>query len=140
MTKRMTSAVPRGLRTRFRAGAAALCAGVLAITACSSDFHLSVVNFSIAPDPAAPGDEVVASFILNLIPAQRHTMVIYIDDEEHLRTTVDGTPEMPVIIPLGDAAALIDEYGVGAHTAYVLVEAGGERGRSDFNQFTLNAQ
>lgn len=137
------AASPRARTTLQRAGvrvASLLFTCVLLLSACSDDFHLSAGPLTIAPNPAVPGDEMTAAFVLNLIPGQRHTMVVYIDDEEHLRFTADGLPENPIILEIGDAADLIDAYGTGEHFAYVLIEARGERTRTDFAVFQLNAQ
>lgn len=98
-------------------------AAVLAITACLDDFHLSARNLEIAPIPAVPGDAVVASVIVSVIPMQRHTIVVIIDNKEHLRLTGTEAPPRPLLIQLGDAADLITEYGTGMHSAQVEIIA-----------------
>jgi hypothetical protein len=96
---------------------------VLAITACVEDFHLSASNLEIAPNPAVPGDVVVASFLVLIAPLQRHTIVVTIDNTEHVRVTSNEEPPRPYVITLGDAADLISAYGAGAHAARVEVRA-----------------
>lgn len=116
-------------------------AAVFAITACSElgSFRLSASNLDIGPNPAVPGDQVVASFILLLAPVQRHTVVLTIDDREHFRETSTDTPPLPYVITLGDAADLIATYGVGTHTARVEVRAEeeGETTRTQTASFEL---
>jgi hypothetical protein len=109
----------------FRRGAgpavAALTAA-LAITACD-EIILSTSNLQIAPNPAGPGDAVVASFILDLVPLQQHTIIVLIDDTEYLRVTRNEQPPFPVVVELGDAAELIARYGPGPHVARIEVRA-----------------
>jgi len=95
---------------------------MLAIMGCS-DLHLSTSNLQIAPNPAGPGDMVVASFVLSLVPLQQYTIVVLIDDTEYLRVTTSEQPALPVVIQLGDADALIARYGAGAHFARIEVRA-----------------
>lgn len=95
---------------------------MLAIMGCG-DLHLSTSNLQIAPNPAGPGDMVVASFVLSLVPLQQYTIVVLIDDTEYLRVTMNEQPAVPVVIQLGDADALIARYGTGAHFARVEVRA-----------------
>ncbi len=94
----------------------------LASTACG-DFHLSTSSLQIGPIPARPGDTVVASFILTMVPAQKHTIIVLIDDTEHLRVTKNEPPARPVVVELGDAADLITRYGSGPHVAQIEVRA-----------------
>lgn len=101
---------------------AALTAFLVTI-ACFGDFHLSATSLQIGPNPAVPGDEVVASVLIALVPTQRHTIILRIDDTEHLRVTSNEAPAIPYVIELGDAAGLISKYGVGTHSAYVEVRA-----------------
>jgi hypothetical protein len=111
---------------------------VLAFTACD-DFHLSASDLDIGPDPAVPGDVVVASFVLSLVPIQPHTIILSIDDTEHLRVTSNERPPIPYVIALGDAADLIAAYGTGTHTARVEVRAEekGETARTQSVAFEL---
>jgi hypothetical protein len=108
-------------RPRGHLLAIALCASLG--TAGCRDFHLSTTGIDIGPTPAHPGDTVVLSFVLNLVPTQRHTMKVFVDDTEHLSITSSELPAVPVIIELGDAADLITAYGTGQHVVYVRVEA-----------------
>jgi hypothetical protein len=103
-------------------GSKAVLVAMLAFAACK-DFHLSASNLDIGPDPAVPGDIVVASFFLGLVPVQRHTVIVMIDNEEHLRVTSNEAPPIPYEITLGDAADLIAEYGVGTHSVFIIVRA-----------------
>ena len=96
--------------------------GVIAATACS-EIHLSAFNLEIAPVSATPGDAVIASFRVNVVPTQSHTIIVMIDGVEHTRVTSDEPPPVPVIIALGDAAELIDQYGAGTHAAHIEVQA-----------------
>ncbi|HEX6133968.1 MAG TPA: hypothetical protein VFZ24_08390 [Longimicrobiales bacterium] len=120
---------------------AAVAVGVLAAASCTGDFHLSASNLEIGPDPAVPGDTVVATFLLSLIPTQSHTIIVMIDDTEHMRVTSDQAPLIPVILELGAAADLIAQYGTGDHTIYILVNANedDERTRTQSVGFRLNA-
>ncbi|MGH7637098.1 MAG: hypothetical protein ACREOK_05555 [Gemmatimonadaceae bacterium] len=98
-------------------------ASAVAIAACFSDLRLSASNLEIGPNPAVPGDVVVATMFVIVQPLQRHTITLTIDDVEHLRVTSTETPAIPYVITLGDAADLIAEYGPGAHSARVEVRA-----------------
>jgi hypothetical protein len=115
--------------------------GALALPVLSGcgDFHLAATNLDIGPDPAVPGDMMVASFLMSLIPTQNHTIVLIIDDEEHMRIDSNEAPPIPYVIQLGDAAGLIDMYGLGAHTAYVQAHAGSEAARTAAVSFVLGA-
>lgn len=106
---------------------------------CSDDFLLSASDLEIGPDPASPGDAMVATLLVTLIPTQQHTYILFIDEEEHLRVSSDEQPAIPVIIELGDAADLIDAHGSGAHTAYVQVrlDDSGRSARTAWVDFTL---
>jgi hypothetical protein len=112
----------------------------LGAAGCGEDFHLSTSALQIAPNPAVPGDLVGAVFVLRLIPAQRHTIIVVVDETEHLRVTRDDSPEVPVVVDLGDAADLIATYGTGAHTAYIEVRAleANEKTRTRSASFQLN--
>ena len=118
----------------------ALRAGVLAVAlAGCSDLHLAAGDLQIGPNPAMPGDQVVASVIVSLVPTQRHTIILTIDDREHFRVTSTEKPAIPYVIGMGDAADLIAEYGVGTHTARVEVRAedANERARTQSVTFVL---
>ena len=97
-------------------------AATLALLACR-DFRLAAFNLDVSPNPAVSGDVVVATFELILIPAQRHTIIVTIDGEEHSRVTTDETPSRVQTISLGTADELIAAYGAGAHEARVTVRA-----------------
>jgi len=97
---------------------------------CGGDFHLSTSNLDIGPNPAVPGEMVVASFLMSLIPTENHTIVVIIDDEEHLRLESNEPPPIPVVIQLGDAADLIATYGLGDHDVYIQVHARDEAART----------
>lgn len=123
-----------------RAGAlGATLAATLAMTACLGDFHLSASNLEIAPNPAVPGDVVIAAFVLNLAPLQTYTIIVTIDDTEHVRVTSREPPARPYVITLGDAADLIATYGAGTHSARVevRVEEEGETARTQSAGFEL---
>lgn len=92
-------------------------------TAACGEFHLSTSNLDLGPRPAFPGDTVVLSFRLNLIPTQRHTIIVHIDDEVHMRVSSTDAPAIPVVLPIGDAADLITRYGAGDHVLQIAVEA-----------------
>jgi hypothetical protein len=97
---------------------------------CGGDFHLSASTLDIGPNPAVSGEIVVASFFMNLIPTQNHTIVVIIDDAEHLRLESNDPPPIPVVIQLGNAADLIATYGLGDHEVYVQVHARDEAART----------
>ena len=102
-----------------RAGAFA---AALAMAACK-EFHLSASNLEIGPNPAVPGDVVVASFVVTLAPLQRHTIRVIIDSTEHVAVTSTERPPIPYVLTLGDAADLISAYGEGTHSAHIVVRA-----------------
>jgi hypothetical protein len=108
-----------GVSKAVRAGALA---AVLAVVACG-DFRLAAFNLDVSPDPAVSGDDVVATFELILIPAQQHTIIVYIDEEEHSRTTTSEAPTRFQTIQLGTADELIAAYGTGLREARVEVRA-----------------
>lgn len=112
---------------------------ILAGTGCGEDFLLSASDLEIGPDPARPGDAMVATLLVTLIPTQQHTYILFIDEEEHLRVSSDEQPAIPVIIELGDAADLIDAHGTGAHTAFVEVrlDDSGRSARTAWVDFAL---
>ena len=101
------------------------------LTACGllEGFHLSASNLQVGPNPAVPGDEVMASVYVDITPIERHTIILTINDTEHLRVTSAQEPTRPLVLTLGDAADLIAEYGTGTHSARVEVVAE-EKGRS----------
>ena len=108
--------------------------GLLAIalmTACGllEGFHLSASNLQVGPNPAVPGDKLMASVFVDITPLERHTIILTINDIEHLRLTSNQEPTTPVVMVLGDATDLIAEYGTGTHFARVEVIAD-EKGRS----------
>lgn len=96
-------------------------AALLAL-ACS-EFHLSASQLQVGPNPAVPGDVVVASFFLSLIPMQRHTVRVMVDGKQHLSLTSTEPPAIPFLITLGNAADLIATYGAGSHSVHVEVRA-----------------
>lgn len=103
--------------------------GLLGIAACE-DLHLATGSLDIGPNPAFPGDAVVASFILELLPTQQHSIVVFIDEQEHLRETRSDPPPTPVILELGDAGDLIASYGAGEHAVHVEVNVAKESTRT----------
>lgn len=110
-------------------GTLALVVVVAVAAGCSEDFHLSVSNLDIGPDPAVPGDMVQATFLASMLPPRSHAVYVYIDGTEHTSFSFDQGPAVPVVLELGDAADLIDAYGTGEHTAHVEVRVD-ESGRS----------
>lgn len=114
---------------------------VLAMVSCSSGSHLSASNLQIGPNPAGPGDVVMASVDILVSPVQRHTIILTIDGSEHFRATSSEAPERPFVINLGDAADLIASYGTGVHAARVEVRAeeSSERARTQSAGFELRA-
>lgn len=112
---------------------------ILAGSGCGQDIILSTSNLEIGPDPAQPGDVVVASFILTLVPTQSHTIIVFIDDTEHLSVTSSEPPAAPTLLEIGDAADLIDTYGTGVHSAYVEVRLNerNETSRTQADSFEL---
>lgn len=99
---------------------------IVAGSGCGRDLFLSTSNLEIGPNPAQPGDMVVASFVLTLVPTQPHTITVYIDDTEHLRVTSNEAPPVPLLVQLGEAADLIAAYGTGVHAAYIEVHVSEE--------------
>lgn len=115
-------------------------AGALAcvVTFGCGDFHMSTSDLDIGPNPAVPGNMVVASFLLSLIPVQNHTIIVIIDDTEHMRVTSSEPPPIPVVLQLGDAGDLITQYGAGEHDVYIMVHAGDESSRTQSVPLQLN--
>jgi hypothetical protein len=111
---------------------------ILAIAGCE-DFHMSASDLAISPSPAVPGDAVTATFLLSLLPTQRHTIIVIIDETEHMRVTSSEAPSIPVVLQLGDAADLIEAYGTGEHDAYIIVHANDDASRTQSARFELNA-
>lgn len=124
-----------------RARVTLLSLAVAAAAGCGDDLHLSVVQLDVGPDPARPGDRVQASVEVNILPAQRHGIFVFIEGEEHLRQSGDGQPPVPLILELGDAAALIETYGVGEKEVYVEVrlQESNRLARSRAETFVLEA-
>lgn len=116
-------------RIRGSLSVAVLTAAVAVAVAGCREFHLSVGSLDLGPNPASPGQTVIASFVLNLVPAQRHTIRVFIDDTEHSLETRTGLPPVPVTIEIGEAGDLIAEYGEGMHVVYIEIEAD-DRGRT----------
>lgn len=104
-------------------GSKAALVATFAIMACLDDFHLSASSLEIGPNPAVPGDVVVATFVVLVTPIQRHTIVFMINGEEHTSVTSNEEPSRPYVLTLGDAADLIATYGSGTHLAHVEVHA-----------------
>jgi hypothetical protein len=123
---------PRALRRTLLTWRAATIAALAmpGLMGCGGDFHLSASTLDIGPNPAVSGEMVVASFFMSLLPTQNHTIVVIIDDEEHLRFESNEPPPIPVVIQLGDAADLIATYGLGDHEVYVQVHARDEAART----------
>jgi hypothetical protein len=122
----------------MRASKTALALMVAVATACS-DFQLSAFNLEIGPNPAEPGDMVVAAFNLHLAPRQPYTVILTIDEEEHSRVTHNDQPSVVQTIVLGDAADLIATYGEGVHEVRVEVvaEEDNESARTQSKAFEL---
>lgn len=110
----------------------------LMLAAACGDFHMSASELMITPNPAVPGDVVSATFVLSLIPAQNHTIIVVIDGAEHVRVNATGAPSIPETVLLGDATNLIATYGAGDHQAHVVVHAGDEVTRTQAITFRLN--
>lgn len=109
------------------------------ISACDADLILSAHTLDVGPDPAAPGETVVVSFYVDLVPTQSHTMTVFVDGTEHLRVDDSDAPAIPVVLELGDAADLIATYGTGEHVVHVEVRANsaGKSARSGSVVFEL---
>jgi hypothetical protein len=139
-SSRIGSTIGGKLRRNKALGGAAL-AALLALTACSElgGFRLRASDLEIGPNPAVPGDQMVATFIVILAPTQRHTVILTINDTEHSRVTSNDAPEIPYVISLGDAADLIARYGTGTHSARVEVHAeeANESARTQSETFEL---
>lgn len=140
-TERASGSSPRGvLRRTLESWRSTLILALAlpGLSGCGGDFHLAASNLEIGPNPAVPGDMVVASFLIGLLPPENHTIIFIIDDEEHLRIESNEPPPIPYVIPLGDAADLIDTYGLGEHDAYVQVHARDDVARTQAIRFVLN--
>ena len=112
---------------------------MVAISSACSDFQLSAFNLDIGPNPAEPGDMVVAAFNLHLAPRQPYTVIVTIDDQEHSRVTHNDQPSVVQTIVLGDGADLIATYGEGVHLAgvEVVAEEDNESARTQSKSFEL---
>jgi hypothetical protein len=113
--------------------------GLVVASGCGSDVLLSASNLDIGPNPARPGDAVIASVLVTLVPTQRHTIRLTIDGAEHLSLTSDEAPSIPTILELGDAADLLTAYGEGEHAVRVEVQLhdGGQTARTQFVSLEL---
>ncbi|HUG41107.1 MAG TPA: hypothetical protein VMM12_11510 [Longimicrobiales bacterium] len=127
----------RGDTCRWKSALVLALGAILAGTGCTEDLHLSASNLEIGPNPARPGDAMVATLLVSLIPTQYHTYVLFIDGEEHLRMSSAEPPAIPVIIELGDASNLINAYGTGEHAAYVEVRLDDRSVRTAWVDFVL---
>jgi hypothetical protein len=108
-------------------------------TACSGDFHMSASNLIVEPNPAHEGDVLTATFLLTILPAQQHTMVVIINGTEWTRVVEHGPPAVPTVIQVGAASDLLERYGPGDHQMYVTIDAHSNDGRSrtEMVEFTL---
>lgn len=112
-----------------------------AVAGCSSDLLLAASDLEFAPNPARPGDSVVVSFRLTLVPKHEYVAVVLIDGREHLRVTRFEAVNGPVLFTLGDAADLIARYGAGTHrgSAEIQVTAKSAIAKAGDREFVLEA-
>lgn len=94
---------------------------VLAAPGCGPDLRLAATDLQISPNPAQPGDTVVFAFMLTVIPAQGFTVIARIDGTERARVSGFEAVDGPMVIVVGDAGALISQYGLGMHLGAVEV-------------------
>ena len=120
-------------------GIRAALALVVAVTIGCRDFQLSAFNLEIGPNPAVPGETVIAAFNLVLAPRQPYTVIVTIDDQEHSRVTHNDEPLFIQTVELGDAADLIATYGEGVHAirVEVVAEDANESSRTQSKAFEL---
>ena len=106
---------------RFTYAALGIATAALAAAACDPDVALSASNLEITPNPAQPGQAVSFAFTLTVLPGQGFTLIVLIDGAEHTRFTRSEAVNGPVVLDLGDAAALITRYGLGTHLGAIEV-------------------
>lgn len=128
----------KGSRRRWRGTLLVTIALAVASSGCE-EFLLSASNLDIGPNPAEPGELMVATVLVSMLPTQPHTIFFFVDGEEYLRVSSDDAPQIPVILDLGDAADMIAEFGVGVHSAHVVVRMDdqGESARTEAVIFEL---
>jgi hypothetical protein len=96
-----------------------LLGGSLGLTGCGPDLVADVGVLEISPDSASAGDLVTFSFVYSVAPEQWYSLVAIVDDTDvtgdRLNVWFRGQHELR----LGDAADLIDQFGVGTHAGRV---------------------
>ena len=109
------------LRTRRVSRVLAITVGIVAIvmSGCVGDLILSTSNLQVNPNPAVPGQTVVFTFILTVVPEHSFRVVALVDDLEHTSKDYATTLSGPFDFVVGTADELIAQYGVGEHTARV---------------------
>jgi hypothetical protein len=98
--------------------------GVFAILtglSCGGDLVLAVGSLTVAPNPAVPGQPVVLTFRVTVIPEHNFEIAALIDDVEHVKRTYMASINGLLDFTIGDAEDLISAFGVGNHTARVEV-------------------
>lgn len=85
------------------------------------DVAYSVGVLDIVPNPAQQGDVVSFNFNLVVVPERNFTLTAFIDDTEHASQARQEQYAGPFEFVIGDAADLIAEYGVGTHSARVVL-------------------
>jgi hypothetical protein len=81
----------------------------------------AVGNLEVVPNPAQQGDVVTFVFNLIVVPERSFTVMASIDDTSHSNQTFRERRDGPFEYTVGDAADLIEQYGLGTHTAAVQV-------------------
>lgn len=109
---------------RIRSGIVAV--AVLSLSVCEGckigeDVIYSVGMLDIVPNPAQQGDVVAFNFNLIVVPERNFIVTAFIDDTEHASHALQQRHEGLFEFPVGDAGDLIAEYGLGMHSARVLV-------------------
>jgi hypothetical protein len=97
------------------------------VPACNlgEDLTLEVYDLQVVPAQAQAGDIVSFTFTLIVITSGSVNLTALIDDDAFRTQQIPGYHSSEFQWVLGDAQELIDQYGLGEHTARVSVVDGG---------------
>jgi len=105
--------------------------------ALGADVTVEAFNLQVSPSPAEEGDLVSFIFHLTVISDGTVTLTAEIDDEEYATLNVSSVFSDMVSWEIADAGVLIDEFGLGDHTARVRVRISGTDRTAHTEQVTF---
>lgn len=119
--------------------ATVLLGGALLGCGLTSDVTIEAFNLQVVPSPAQEGDLVSFNLTLTVIANGDVTLTASIDDQVHATTAAPRLFSGVYTWEIGDAGDLIDEYGLGDHTARIRVHdpASDRTATSELVTFTL---